>query len=147
MTSKIRKKSPNFFYNFSYFYFQYFQFSTFPFPIVLLFFSIFTPFPFFSQFNSKNFLVRSLGGGGHSAPCPPPVTPLVPTEMCLWLSIQPCLSKFCRGILEKTRILLVFLFLASVHLDFSYSDLDASEDWKTIVSHNASILLSFSYNA
>ena len=48
-----------------------FPISTFPFPIFLLFFLIFTPFPFypylfFSRYVTKNFPARSLGWG-HSA--------------------------------------------------------------------------------
>ena len=50
-------------YNFSYFHFQ---FSTFPFKIVLLFFPIVTPFPFFPETLAQ--ISRSEVSGGHSAP-------------------------------------------------------------------------------
>ena len=50
-----------------------------PFPIFHLFFSIFTPFPFFPCLifpDTSAKISRSEVSGGHSAPCPPPVTPL-----------------------------------------------------------------------
>ena len=55
------------FCNFSTFHFQ---FSTFPFTIFLLFFSIFTPFPFFPGRSAE--ISRSEDSGGHSTPTPPP---------------------------------------------------------------------------
>ena len=73
---KKKKKVLSLFCNFSTFHFHFF---TFPFTIFLPFFSIFTPFPFFPClfFPGRSAEIsRSEVSGGHSAPCPPPVTPL-----------------------------------------------------------------------